>query len=206
MLRRVLAKRSIAADFDKYNPTKLQEIVETHSFTISKSRKGSIREFARKRFPESCEETARDAVLNRLKFLALESMTITYGEIAVCLDLLDPALETLASRIYPWMENAQRYYDAQGPRYSVTAMIRPLARAASMPAGAPPRKRQRALPDTTERQITPDAEAVGWTPATTENATSVRQNGDVHISLGLEMFARVVQRNMKTQKFLVDKH
>lgn len=30
------------------------------------------------------------------------------------------------------MENAQRYYDAQGPRYSVTAMIRPLARAASM--------------------------------------------------------------------------
>ncbi|KAF2834176.1 hypothetical protein M501DRAFT_604822 [Patellaria atrata CBS 101060] len=51
-LRRALAERSLAVNFDAWNPYGLKEIVKTKSFEVRKTRQGSVRDFVRKWYRE----------------------------------------------------------------------------------------------------------------------------------------------------------
>jgi hypothetical protein len=129
-LRRVFAERSLATDFDISNPTKLQEMRKAQSFTIPKGRNMSMREFARRRFQKSNEETVRKALVHGLKLLLLQEnfgpgilgpvafahkqvMTMGYDEIKRTLSEMEWLTELVPDT---WIDKAQSYYDTQGPR------------------------------------------------------------------------------------------
>jgi hypothetical protein len=70
-LRRFLAQRSLAKDFNCWNPARLESMIKKQSFDLPKNRLGSIRSFAKAFFPGR-EQPVVEAVIIGLRALVVE--------------------------------------------------------------------------------------------------------------------------------------
>ncbi|KAH8644027.1 hypothetical protein IG631_01491 [Alternaria alternata] len=71
--RRFLAERSLALQFDQFNPRKLQSMIKNHTFNVPKGRNASSRSFAR-RLSTQHVEVVLQAVHVGLRYLLLEKI------------------------------------------------------------------------------------------------------------------------------------
>lgn len=136
-LRRLLAERSLAIEFDRWNPDRLPAILEAKSFKLSKHTDGSIRAFVKEILHLRDNFTARNAVKNGLRHRAMEKtfpslaslslvfafadhrlQNMSYEELTATISSTLSELSRLVERNSAWMEDAQAYYDGQAPRRS----------------------------------------------------------------------------------------
>jgi hypothetical protein len=133
--RRVLAERSLALDFDCWNPKKLEWMIENKSFDPPKGRFYSIRAFARHHFGNP-PDAVRKGIVEGLKILTIErgcsshlpgipgilafvheDFRKSFSEAAKVLDSpLSSEITELATIKRAWMIEAQEHYDSQCPR------------------------------------------------------------------------------------------
>ena len=132
-LRRILAQRSCALQYKRFNPRKLEEMCKKENLTPDKSRGGSIRDWVRRTFPGTDHEScARNAVAAGLRLLAIEAKYEQPGTSCVMMfakaSFSDcafagiktlfkcPELQKRAAAATHWLEEAQQYYDSKPTR------------------------------------------------------------------------------------------
>lgn len=146
--RRALGERSLASDFDAHDPTRLEEILQSKTFILTRGRRSanSYSSFLRQgNFPEDTQRVAREAISVGLKYLAVERSEPTLGlgisallafaheplktiELGTLLDTIRSSefahLRALALRIPEWMSQAQNLYATQSQLHSVERSLK----------------------------------------------------------------------------------